>query len=469
MTFDPFRRPRAHFTPRRNWMNDPNGLLHHDGEYHLFFQYNVESTVPGNCSWGHAVSSDLVTWTELPVAIRSTPTEGVLSGSAVMDLVGVSGFGTPECPAMIAAYTSRDPVTAMQRQALAYSLDRGRTFTRHPGNPVLDIGSTEFRDPKLLRRGDVFTMVIVMAAERTIRLYTSTDLIAWELASEIGGFGFTEGVWECPDLVRVPIEGGAETAWVLLLSVQSGGPVGGSGMQYVIVDFDGTRFEPLGEARWLDHGADFYAAVAYTDAPDAEPVIQGWMNNWLYAADVPAAEFRGSMTLPRRLTLRERDGVLSLVQRPVIAERPASRRLTDVVVDGRLELANTEPALRIVADLAFGTAARVGLDVLIGDGERTRIVADRETGTLSLDRTRSGVTDFHEAFAAVHAVALPGTGDDDVVRLDVYVDVASVEVLAADGEVAITDQVFPSPASTGLAVFADGGTAVVRALTITPL
>lgn len=466
MTFDPSRRPRAHFTPRRDWMNDPNGLLYHDGEYHLFFQHSVGSILPGNPSWGHAVSRDLVTWTELPVAIASTPAEWVLSGSAVMDFANVSGLGSPQCPAMVAAYTGLDTATLQQRQSLAYSLDRGRTFTRYPGNPVLDIGSTEFRDPKLLRRGDAFTMAIVMAADRTVRLYTSTDLLAWELASEIGGFGFADGVWECPDLVRVPIEGRTEAAWVLLLSVQSGGPVGGSGMQYVVVDFDGTRFEPLGEARWLDHGADFYAAVGFTDVPDAEPVIQGWMNNWLYAADIPGGEFRGSMTLPRRLTLRDRDGDLRLVQRPVVAEGPVSRRVTDLVVDGRLELPNAEPAVRIVAELEFGTADRIGLDVRVGDGERTRIVVDRETATLALDRTRSGEVDFHDAFPGVHSVALSPT---DVVRLDVYVDVASVEVLAADGEVALTDQVFPSPESTGLAVFADGGTATVRELTVTVL
>ena len=466
MTFDPSRRPRAHFTPRRDWMNDPNGLLYHDGEYHLFFQHSVGSILPGNPSWGHAVSRDLVTWTELPVAIASTPAEWVLSGSAVMDLADVSGLGSPQCPAMVAAYTALDTATHQQRQALAYSLDRGRTFTRYAGNPVLDIGSTEFRDPKLLRRGDAFTMAIVMAADRTIRLYTSTDLLAWELASEIGGFGFTEGVWECPDLVRVPIEGTADAAWVLLLSVQSGGPVGGSGMQYVVVDFDGTRFEPLGEARWLDHGADCYAAVAFTDAPGPEPVILGWMNNWRYAADIPGGEFRGSMTLPRRLTLRDRDGDLRLVQRPVVAERPVTRRVTDAVVDSRLELPNTEPAVRIVAEVEFGTADRIGLDVRVGDGERTRIVADRSTATLAVDRTRSGVVDFHGAFAGIHSVVVPPT---DVLRLDVYVDEASVEVLAADGEVALTDQVFPSPESTGLAVFADGGTAIVRELTVTAL
>ena len=466
MTFDPSRRPRAHFTPRRGWMNDPNGLLHHDGEYHLFFQHDPNSILPGNPSWGHAVSRDLLTWTELPLAIASGPDEWVLSGSAVMDLAEVSGLGSPRRPAMVAAYTSLDTSTLRQRQSLAYSLDRGRTFSRYPGNPVLDIGSTEFRDPKLLRRGDAFTMAIVMAAERTVRLYTSADLITWDLASETGGFGFTEGVWECPDLVRVPIEGTGDAAWVLLLSVQSGGPVGGSGMQYVVVDFDGARFEPLGEARWLDHGADFYAAVAFTDAPGPEPVVLGWMNNWRYAADVPAGEFRGSMTLPRRLTLRHRDGELRLVQRPVIAERPVTRRVRDAVVDGRLELPETEPAVRIVAELEWGTADRMGLDVRVGAGELTRIVVDRAASTLALDRTRSGAVDFHEAFPGVHAAVLPRT---DVVRLEVYVDVASVEVLAADGEVALTDQVFPSPESTGLAVFAEGGTATVRELTVSVL
>ena len=457
-------RPTAHFTPWRNWMNDPNGLLHHEGEYHFFFQYNRHSIEPGQSSWGHAISKDLLSWIELPVAIPNTDEEYVLSGSAVVDHDNVSGLGEPDRPAMVALYTSFDPVTKQQRQAVAFSLDRGRTWQRYAGNPVLDIGSTEFRDPKLLRRGDRFVMAIVMAEDRTIRLYQSENLLDWELSAEVGGFGYTEGVWECPDIVSVPLEGSDEQAWVLLLSVQAGGPVGGSGMQYAVVDFDGETFTLLQEARWLDHGADFYAAVAYTDAPGA-PVIHGWMNNWLYAEHTPGSLFRGSATLPRRLSLRRRDGALRLVQRPVVAEGPASIDATELSVAGVAALPEPGQAYHLTADLEFGTSVRMGFEVRVGDGERTRIVCDRATGTVAVDRRTSGTT-IHDAFAAVHSALLPAP---DVIRLDIYVDAASVEVLAADGEVALTDQIFPSPTSTGLTAFAEGGTAVVRRLTVAPL
>lgn len=478
MPFDPSIRPLAHFTPRRNWMNDPNGMLFHGGEYHLFFQHNTTGLVAGTPSWGHAVTTNLVDWVELPVAIPSTATEWVLSGSAVVDERNVSGLGTPAEPAMVALYTSHDPVSKVQSQSAAFSRDRGRTWQKYAGNPVLDIGSTEFRDPKILRDGDEFVMVLVMAEDRAVRLYRSTNLLDWRLSSEVGGFGFTAGVWECPDIVRVPIEGTDETAWVLLLSVQAGGPAGGSGMQYAIVDYDGRTFQPLDDARWLDLGSDFYAAISYTGTDDPEPVIQGWMNNWAYAATIPAGAFRGSMTLPRRLTLRERPGGLRLVQDMVTAEAPAVHEAEQLRIEGSWRVPVDLLAARVSLELEFGSATRAGLDVRVGDsdGERTRIVVDRDARTISLDRTSSGEASFHEGFAAVHTAALPVADPRDgaargaeVVRLDVFVDVSSVEVLAANGEVALTDLVFPSPESRGIEVFAEGGEAVVRSLVVAPL
>jgi fructan beta-fructosidase len=466
MTFDPSVRPRAHFAPHHNWMNDPNGLLFHHGEYHLFFQYNAEGVDVGKASWGHAVSSDLTSWTELPVAIRATEDEYVLSGSVTVDEGDRSGLGAPGNPPLVAMYTSFDPETKIQTQSLASSVDRGRTWTRYSGNPVLDIGSTEFRDPKLIRRGDGWTMALVLAEERKVRFYGSDDLIAWEQLSEVGPFGFVDGVWECPDVIEVPVEGTTRSASVLLLSVQSGGPAGGSGMQYVVGDFDGTRFVPAGEARWFDHGADCYAAVSYADAPGTMPVVQGWMSNWAYAAEVPAEEFRGSMTLPRRLRLRRRGDELRLVQHPVVADTPLVPLLDSKPIHGRVEMPCTTAAVRVVVEFTFGTAERVGLDVRVGADERTRVVVDRASRTISLDRTRSGAAAMPDGFAAVHSALLPEDASEDDVRLEVYVDVASVEVFAADGEVVLTDQVFPSPASTGLAVFAEGGAAVVKMLAV---
>jgi fructan beta-fructosidase len=465
VTFDPSLRPAVHFTARRNWLNDPNGLIWHDGEYHLFFQHNPEGIGWGNMSWGHVVSPDLVSWTELPLALRYDESEHVYSGCVVSDADNTSGLGSASQPPLVAVYTSHHPDTGRQAQSLAVSLDRGRTWERYAGNPVLDLALSDFRDPKVFRHDDAWVMAVSLADKRVVRFYRSADLITWEWLSDFGPAGSVAGVWECPDLIRVPIEGSDSSAWVLLVSVGDGGPAGGSGQQYFVGDFDGTTFTQDGQARWLDHGADFYAAISYAGL--AEPLIHGWMSNWSYARQVPAGEFRGSMTLPRRLMLRRAGADLMLVQRPVDLEPAGPSYLLDgVTVDGRLPLPVAHRSAWITAEFEAGPAARVGLEVRVGDGERTVIAVDRLAGTVSLDRSQSGVSDFHLGFAAVHSAPL---GAGDVVRLEVYVDVASVEVFAGDGEVVLTDQIFPSPDSTGLAVFAEGGQAVLTSLEVTPL
>jgi len=469
MTFDPSLRPLAHFTPARNWLNDPNGLVWHDGEYHLFFQHNPEATTWGNLSWGHAVSPDLVSWTELPVALRHTADEHVFSGCVVVDHENTSGLGTADRPPMVAVYTSHDPAGRSQAQSLAFSVDRGRTWERYAGNPVLDIGSSEFRDPKVFRYDDQWVMAVALADKRMVRFYRSPDLVHWDELSDLGPIGSVDGVWECPDLVPVAVEGSAETVWALLISVGAGHPTGGSGMQYFLGGFDGTTFTTQGEARWLDHGADFYAAISYSDAPGDERIIQGWMSNWVYAKEVPAADFRGSMTVPRRLSVRRTDGQLRLVQHAIAAEPEPSYTLAGARLEGRLEIPVEHPAARVAVEIDVQAATRVGLEVRVGNNERTVVAVDPATATLTLDRSRSGDSDFHADFAAAHSVSDPAVVAGGVVRLEVYVDVASVEVFAAGGEVVLTDQVFPSPDSNGLVVFAEGGTAVLRALEVTRL
>jgi len=389
----------------------------------------------------------------------------VFSGSVVVDHDNSSGFGAG---ALVAIYTSHDPAGILQRQALAFSSDRGRTWERYSGNPVLDIGSRDFRDPKVFRYGDAWVMAVVLAVERVVRFYRSPDLISWEPLSDFGPAGSIEGVWECPDLIRVPVEGSRDSAaWVLLVSVGDGAPAGGSGMQYFVGDFDGRVFTAVGEARWLDHGADFYAAVSYSGLRADEVVVQGWMSNWAYANEVPAADFRGSVTLPRRLRLRRSGSGLVLVQEPVAPALPdASFTLANAVVDGRVVINGDHRSCRVVAEFEAGAATRFGLEVRVGEGERTVVAVDGLAGSLSMDRSRSGVADFHRRFAAVHSAPLPAPL---AVRLEVWVDVASVEVFAADGQVVLTDLVFPSPESTGLAVFAEGGPAVLRSLEIWPL
>jgi len=262
---EPYR-PQFHFTPAKNWMNDPNGLVYYQGEYHLFYQYNPFGDTWGHMSWGHAVSRDLVHWQHLPLAIPELGDEMAFSGSAVVDHANTSGLGTAANPPMVAVYTAARP--GNQSQALAYSTDRGRTWQRHSGNPVLDIGSGEFRDPKVFwyEPERKWVMAVVMAVERKVRLYSSPDLKSWTLMSDFGPANAVGGVWECPDLFPLPLDGDpAKTKWVLVVNLNPGAIAGGSGGQYFVGDFDGTRFTADDAGPYTPPAGDVYADFEGSD------------------------------------------------------------------------------------------------------------------------------------------------------------------------------------------------------------
>ncbi|MCK8436583.1 glycoside hydrolase family 32 protein [Streptomyces sp. D2-8] len=238
-------RPQFHFTPEKNWMNDPNGLVYYKGEYHLFYQYNPNGNTWGDMSWGHAVSKDFVHWEELPLALSHDDEEMVFSGGAVVDWNNTTGFGTRKNPPMVAIYTSAYKNGGKQAQSLAYSTDRGRTWTKYQGNPVLDIGSDNFRDPKVQWHEPTksWLMTVSLSAEHKVRFYSSKNLKDWDLLSEFGPAGATGGVWECPDLFPLAVDGDEnDIKWVLVVNINPGGIAGGSGSQYFIGDFDGEKF-----------------------------------------------------------------------------------------------------------------------------------------------------------------------------------------------------------------------------------
>ena len=279
-------------------MNDPNGLLYYQGEYHLFYQHNPTENIWGNMSWGHAVSTDLQHWQELPVAIACTDDVGIFSGSAVIDYTNTTGFGSEANPAMVAIYTEHKNDKSKQSQCLAFSLDNGRTFTKYEGNPVLDLEMSEFRDPKVQWIDDQWLMTVALPDLHQIAFYSSPDLKEWRHLSNFGPAAEIGGCWECPDLFKV------NDKWVLLVSLNPGGYQVGSGTQYFIGQWNGNEFiaDDL-TTRWLDYGRDNYAGVTFNNTPDNRKIFLGWMSNWEYAHTFPTQPWRGAMTLPRELTL----------------------------------------------------------------------------------------------------------------------------------------------------------------------
>lgn len=411
--------PRYHFAPARTWASDPNGLIWHRGVWHLFFQCNPEGIHWGNMSWGHATSADLITWHEQPIALRADEREEFFSGSCVFDAQNTSGLGTAESPALVAIYTA-NLTTGIQAQSLAYSLDAGQTWRRYSRNPVLDRGSANFRDPKVFRHHDSWVMVAVEAEQQTVVLYRSADLISWTYLSSFGPAHAAAGAWECPDLFPLPVAGTDEIRWVLLVNLNPGAVAGGSGCQYFVGEFDGTRFVPERNAGValrgstegpelrvfdrFDHGRDCYAAVSFADAPDGRRIVLGWMNNWDYAAAVPLTGGRGMMTIPRELWLVRRDGRHLLAQRPVQELPPGALR--------HIRLADGE-------ELTLGAAA-----------------LGYAGGALRLTRDR---VDFDAGFAGT--TSAPVAGSPAEVELAVLVDTCSIEVFSTDGLLAMTNLV----------------------------
>ena len=464
-------RPQFHFTPERNWMNDPNGLTFLDGEYHLFFQHNPAGDEWGHMSWGHAVSRDLVHWQQLALALAETGGEMVFSGCVVADAENTAGFGDGGGTTLVAIYTANSPEPQLQSQCLAYSLDRGRTWTRYPGNPVLDLGERNFRDPKVFWHEPTrrWVMIVSWPERRTVRFYSSPNLKHWAHLSDFGPAGSTTGIWECPDLIPLPVEGAGEVdggqRWVLVVSVGSGAPSGGSGCQYFVGDFDGVRFAEDRSGRvalWLDYGRDFYAAASWSGILDSDGrrLCVGWMSNWDYAREVPTSPWRGAMTVPRELTLRStRDGP-RLFQQPVPeirSLRTDSRRWQDLTTEAATErlatLMKADGLAGIAVDFIPGDAKQFGVRIRHGDSEETTITCDLPAGELALDRSRSGVSWFAPAFPGIHRAPIEPV--DGRLRLEVLCDASSVEVFANDGEIVMTDLIFPRDKRLTFEVFGD--------------
>jgi fructan beta-fructosidase len=472
---EPFR-PQFHFSPEKNWMNDPNGLVYFDGEYHLFYQYNPEGNGWGHMSWGHAVSPDLVHWKHLPVALREEDGVMIFSGSAVVDHHNTSGFGREGKPPMVAIYTGHGH--GRQTQDIAYSTDRGRTWTKYEKNPVIDIASPEFRDPKVSwhEPSKQWVMVAAKPDQRKVLFWGSPDLKNWAQLGEFGPQGETSGIWECPDRFDLPVYRGAqktdETRSVLVVNISGGTPAGGSGCQYFVGRFDGKAFvndNPKDTKLWSDYGPDFYAAVSWSDVPkeDGRRIWLGWMTNWRYAGAEPTSPWRTAQSVPRELRLVETPKGLRLAQSSVkelqtLREGDAVEVKDKTISPGSGALQVAGETLELIATFENAGAEQFGLKVRVGTSQETLVGYDAMRNEIFVDKTRAGRSNFHNEFAARHAA--PRVSESKQIVLHVLVDRSSVELFADDGLVTITERVFPDPASTGVSAFATGGDAKLVSL-----
>lgn len=452
-------RPQFHFSPELNWMNDPNGLVFHNGEYHLFYQYNPAGNEWGHMSWGHAVSKDMMRWEHLPIAIPEKDGVMAFSGSCVVDHRNSSRFGTGNTPPMVAIFTGHKP--GKQVQNLAYSNDDGRTWALYEGNPVLDLGLADFRDPKVFWHEGTkqWIMVVSLATERVIAFFGSDNLKNWKELSRFGPAGVrSKSNWECPDLFELPVENeSGKELWVLEADMGDGSIAGGSGGEYFVGHFDGVRFTTIQHSQWVDYGRDFYAPISFENFPntDNRRVWLGWFNNWQTCL-IPTQPWRGSMSVPRELSLRklsfnsEEPATYVLVQKPIreFSKLYGESTPLDTRQLGWPPKKITQPGeipemqFELTAEFKPGRARSLGLRIHTGEDEYTEIGYDSQFLGAYVDRTKSGNVSFHPAFSGRHNA--PARLIDGKVSVRVLVDRSSVEVFVNDGEAVISDQIFPT-------------------------
>jgi len=451
---EPFR-PQFHFSPEKNWMNDPNGLLYYKGVYHLFYQYYPEDIVWGPMHWGHATSTDLIYWEHKKIALFPDKLGLIFSGSAIVDINNTSGLGTLKNPAMIAIFTYHNMEIEkageinMQSQGLAYSIDEGETWTKYKGNPIIaNPNLKDFRDPNVFWNKITNNWNLIVVVGDFAQFYTSKNLLNWTLESEFGkGIGSHGGVWECPNLFKIKVENSNEEKWVLLISVNPGAPNGGSGTQYFIGDFDGKNFKTIQkETKWIDNGADNYAGVTYNDVPDNKRIFIGWMSNWLYARNTPTKNWRSAMTLPREISLSKINNNYVLKSMPVVQFKSLLNQefSKDLIVlkPNQKTIVNYNNLNQ--SELHFSAKAK-DLKLIFSNDVKDSLVLyyDNKQKSFSIDRRHSGNVDFEENFGkSIHTTALPNIVSETV-DYQIILDWSSIEIFLNGGVYCFTEQIFP--------------------------
>lgn len=472
MTNKEMFRPVYHHTPVYGWMNDPNGMFYKDGVYHLYFQYNPYGSVWGNMHWGHSTSTDLMHWNFEGCAIVPDAWGAIFSGSCVVDHNNTAGFGKG---AVVAFYTSAKatPWGDVQSQSMAYSLDNGKTFTKYEGNPILTSSEKDFRDPKVFWYAPGKHWVMMLAVGQHMEIYSSVNLKEWKKESEFGAMqGAHGGVWECPDLVEIPVEGTREKKWVLICNLNPGGPFGGSAAQYFVGSFDGKKFvnESPTQTKWMDWGKDNYATVTWNNAPDGRCIALGWMSNWQYANNVPTRQYRSANTLARDLTLYREGQELYLKSTPSVEVKKARGKKVSIPsfrVSEKHEIVNLfeekQGAYEVEIVIQNAGASKIAFSLLNDKGEKVSMYYDLNRKQFVMDRSESGTVDFSKDFPAV--TVAPANVDKEL-TLRLFVDRSSIEAFGEDGKFVMTNLVFPSQPYVKMCFEADKNGYAVKTLNV---
>lgn len=458
-------RPLYHFAPLYGWMNDPNGMVFKDGEYHLFYQYNPFGSKWGNMNWGHAISKDLVTWEHRPVAIEPDALGTIFSGSAVVDKNNTAGFGAG---AIVAIYTQNSD---RQMQSIAYSTDNGRNFTKYENNPVLTSEARDFRDPKVFWYEGTQRWIMILAVGQEMQIFSSPNLKDWTFESSFGkGQGAHGNVWECPDLFELSVEGTNEKKWVLLCSLGDG-PFGDSATQYFVGSFDGKKFvnDSPSKTKWMDWGKDHYATVTWSNAPDNRRIALAWMSNWQYANDVPTSQYRSANSIPRDLSLFTVDGETYLQSAP----SPELQYLRGTSMKRSFSVSNlktlkelipsNEGTYEIELRLKNRNAEMLGIRLFNNQGEEVDMQYDMKEKRFSMDRRKSGNVGFNENFPMLTWTTIE---DKDEMTLRLYVDKSSIEAFGDGGRFAMTNLIFSSEPYNHISFYSKGGSFKVESFTM---
>lgn len=440
-------RPVYHFTPAKNWINDPNGPIYLNGVYHLYYQHNPFENKWGHMSWGHATSKDLLHWEHLPVAIpeieKKDTTTWIFSGSAVLDKDNTSGFGKNS---IVAIYTADQPKQNKESQFIAYSNDGGLTYTNYAGNPVVDINKKDFRDPSVIWLEDQhkWLMTVAVPFEHKIQFYSSADLKKWELLSELGKQGDTRKIWECPSLTPLYVDGDpAKKKWLLMVS--SGNPDAATGMQYFVGDFDGKTFRndnPADKQLFVDYGSTFYAAIPFNNLPSDKQMMIGW----LMPFETATYPWRGQMSIPRDLLLKSTPEGVRLYQQPSLVPGEAMSLKKNISINKELPLNLHSNAYWIDATFTPDAAKDFGFKVARQDEHNQTVIGYNTTlNELYVNVIRND--------SVIVSNKMPVSAGNKKTRLQVLFDKSSLEVFVNGGEKVFTTLLFPSKTETGVAVW----------------